>query len=115
MLYYNHNANYGFYYLHFSYILSTPSVPFYGKTFSYATELNGWHSQTKGRFGGFVDQANWPQDLGTPVFYNIVKTLSKGQMLSRRHEPTKTQYAYFQDGTGLGELLGRIFGDLVCF
>ena len=78
-------------------------VPFYGKTFSYATELNGFHSQTEGRFGGFVDQANWPQDLGTPVYYNILNKLSKGSMVSKRHEPTKTQYAYFKDGTGLGE------------
>lgn len=46
-------------------------VPFYGKTYSYATELNGPHSNTNGLFGGDVDQANWPQDLGTPVFYNV--------------------------------------------
>ena len=79
------------------------SVPFYGKTYSYATELNGFHSQTEGRFGGFVDQANWPQDLGTPVYYNIINKMSKGTMISKRHEPTKTQYAYFKDGSGLGE------------
>lgn len=50
-------------------------VPFYGKTYSYATELNGPHSNTNGLFGGEVDQANWPQDLGTPVFYNVRKIL----------------------------------------
>lgn len=50
-----------------------------------------------------VDQDNWPQDLGTPMFYNILDKLSKGGMMSRRHEPTMTQYAYFRDGSGLGE------------
>ena len=50
-----------------------------------------------------VDQKNWPQDLGTPVYYNILEKLKKGTMISRRHEPTMTQYAYFKDGSGLGE------------
>lgn len=46
-------------------------VPFYGKTYSYASDLNAPHSNTNGLFAGNVDQANWPQDLGTPVFYNV--------------------------------------------
>ena len=50
-----------------------------------------------------VDQKNWPQDLGTPVYYNILEMLKRGTMISRRHEPTMTQYAYFKDGSGLGE------------
>eukprot|EP00804_Cyclotella_cryptica_P024464 CCRYP_017568-RB/>CCRYP_017568-RB protein AED:0.03 eAED:0.03 QI:1933/1/1/1/1/0.81/11/100/1752 len=76
-------------------------VPFYGKTYSYATELNGPHSNTNGLFGGEVDQANWPQDLGTPVFYNMLDTMMKGTMICKRHEPSKTEYAYFKDGSGL--------------
>lgn len=55
--------------------------------------------------GGDADQQNWPQDFGTPVFYNIIDKLSKGGMVSKRHEPTKTQYAYFKDGSGLGEFV----------
>lgn len=47
------------------------------------------------------DQVNWPKDLGSPVYYNIVDKLSKGNMVIRRHEPTKTSYAYFNDGSGL--------------
>ena len=47
------------------------------------------------------DQVNWPKDLGSPVYYNIVDKLSKGNMIIRRHEPTKTSYAYFKDGSGL--------------
>jgi len=76
-------------------------VPFYGKTFSYATEINGYHSNTNGQSGGNVDQQNWPRDFGTPNYYRIVDKLSKGGMVSKRHEPTKTQYAYFKDGSGL--------------
>jgi len=48
-----------------------------------------------------VDQGNWPQDLGTPVYYNILDKMGKGGMMSKRHEPTHTQYAYFKDGSGL--------------
>lgn len=80
-------------------------IPFYGKTFAFATELNGCHSNTGCRGGGMVDQDNWPQDLGTPVYYNILDRLGRGGMVSKRHEPTKTQYAYFTDGSGLGELI----------
>lgn len=46
-------------------------VPFYGKTYEYATDLNAPHSNTNGLFSGNADQANWPKDLGTPVFYNV--------------------------------------------
>jgi len=76
-------------------------VPFYGKTYAYATELNTYHSKTEGKGEGFADQKNWPQDLGTPVYYNIVDKLNNGTLVSVRHEPTKTQYAYFTDGSGL--------------
>lgn len=76
-------------------------VPFYGKTYAYATELNTYHSKTEGKGEGFTDQKNWPQDLGTPIFYNIVDKLNNGTLVSVRHEPTKTQYAYFTDGSGL--------------
>lgn len=34
--------------------------------------------------------------LGTPMYYNILKQLPS--MTSVRHEPTKTQYAYFNGG-----------------
>ena len=81
------------------------SVPFYGKTYSFASELNASHSKSEGKGGGDADQQNWPQDFGTPVFYNIIDKLSKGAMVSKRHEPTKTQYAYFKDGSGLGEFV----------
>jgi hypothetical protein len=83
------------------------SVPFYGKTYSYASELNAAHSKMTegGTAVGMSDQLNWPQDLGTPIFYNIIDKLSKGVMVSKRHEPTKTQYAYFKDGSGLGECM----------
>jgi hypothetical protein len=76
-------------------------VPFYGKTYAVATELNAPHSNTNGLFGGNVDQANWPQDLGTPVFYNMLDTMVKGSMMCKRHAPSKTEYAYFKDGSGL--------------
>ena len=46
------------------------------------------------------DQVNWPKDLGSPVYYNIVDKLAR-DMVIRRHEPTKTSYAYFKDGSGL--------------
>ena len=81
------------------------SVPFYGKTYSFASELNAFHSKNEGTGGGDADQQNWPQDFGTPVFYNIIDKLAKGGMVSKRHEPTKTQYAYFKDGSGLGEFV----------
>ena len=77
-------------------------IPFYGSSYSFATELGGYHSNTGGRRGGKVDQVNWPRDLGTPVFYNILEKFTMGRdLITRRHEPTKTQYAYFGDGSGL--------------
>ena len=36
-------------------------IPFYGSTYSFATELGGFHSKTGGKRGGMVDQANWPR------------------------------------------------------
>ncbi len=66
-------------------------IPFYGRTFSYASNLNSPHSKNQGKGAGQADIVNWPQDLGTPVFYNLLEKFAKGVMLTKRHETSKTQ------------------------
>lgn len=63
-------------------------ISFYGRTFAGATGLEQEHQGT--------DKAHWGPDEGTPMYYNILKQLP--YMTNVRHEPTKTQYAFFEDG-----------------
>jgi chitinase len=63
-------------------------LSFYGRTFATATGLQQEHSGS--------DIAHWGPDEGTPMYYNILQQLPS--MTSVRHEPTKTQYAYFNGG-----------------
>lgn len=59
-------------------------LPFYGRSFKYATALNQPH--------GGNDVANWPDDDGTPQYFNIHAKLP--QMIQARDNKSKTQYAY---------------------
>ncbi|KAL3768546.1 hypothetical protein ACHAWO_011501 [Cyclotella atomus] len=59
-------------------------LPFYGRSFKYATGLNQPH--------GGNDVANWPDDDGTPQYFNIYAKLP--QMIQARDNKSKTQYAY---------------------
>jgi len=59
-------------------------LPFYGRSFKYASKLNQTH--------GGNDDANWPDDLGTPQYFNIFNKLS--HMIQMRDNKSKTQYAY---------------------
>jgi chitinase len=66
-------------------------LSFYGRTFASATGLQQEHSGS--------DIAHWGPDEGTPMYYNILKQLlGNPSMKSVRHEPTKTQFAYFNGG-----------------
>lgn len=59
-------------------------LPFYGRSFKYAKALNQLH--------GGNDVANWPEDDGTPQFFNIHNKLK--HMIQMRDNKSKTQYAY---------------------
>jgi len=59
-------------------------LSFYGRTFASATGLQEPHSG--------ADIAHWGADEGTPMYYNILKQLTK--MKSVRHEPTKYVYVF---------------------
>ncbi|KAL3775108.1 hypothetical protein ACHAW5_001511 [Stephanodiscus triporus] len=59
-------------------------LPFYGRSFKFATSLNQKH--------GGSDVANWPEDDGTPQYFNIRKKLP--HMMQVRDNKSKTQYAY---------------------
>lgn len=63
-------------------------LPFYGRSFKYATELNQAH--------GGNDVANWGDDDGTPQYFNIWKRLPV--MTQVRDNKSKTQYAYISKG-----------------
>jgi chitinase len=77
-------------------------LPFYGRSFKYATGLNQPH--------GGNDVANWPDDDGTPQYFNIHAKLP--QMIQARDNKSKTQYAYTsrieQPGLQLPEGLGKM-------
>jgi chitinase len=59
-------------------------LPFYGRSFKHATALNQPH--------GGNDLASWPEDDGTPQYFNIHAKLP--QMIQKRDNKSKTQYAY---------------------
>ncbi|KAL7495622.1 hypothetical protein ACHAWT_005023, partial [Skeletonema menzelii] len=63
-------------------------LPFYGRSFKGATALNQPH--------GGNDEANWPDDEGTPQYYNIYNKLP--YMIQMRDNIGKTQYAYTKRG-----------------
>jgi len=60
-------------------------LPFYGRSYEKAKHLNETHT-------GKPDETNWWQDEGSPQYFNIVNKLP--DLVSIRHELTKTQYAY---------------------
>ena len=74
---------------------SNIGLPFYGRSFlaTLGTTLDGFDQA----FAGAADLNSWPDDEGTPQYFNIVKRIS--QYTSVRHEQTKTQLAY--DSVGL--------------
>jgi chitinase len=59
-------------------------LPFYGRSFKFASSLNQEH--------GGSDLANWPEDDGTPQYFNIRTKLP--HMMQVRDNKSKTQYAY---------------------
>lgn len=65
-------------------------LPFYGRSFLKAKGLNEPHEGN--------DKNTWFWDDGSPQYFNIVDKLS--DLVSVRHEPTKTQYAYKDSTTG---------------
>jgi len=65
-------------------------LAFYGRSFAYATGLNQPHQG--------ADLNNWSVDDGLPQYFNIVDRLST--MTSIRHDASKTQYAFFNSGSG---------------
>lgn len=64
-------------------------LPFYGRRFARVQDLNKVHE-------GKPDVSSWPQDEGTPQYFNIVNKLA--DLVSVRHELTATQYAYGDTG-----------------
>ena len=66
-------------------------LPFYGRSYSGTTELYS-------TFDG-ADALNWWADEGQPQYYNILDKLTN--MTSLRDDVTKTQFAYFEDGSGV--------------
>lgn len=65
-------------------------LPFYGRSFLKSKGLNEPHDGN--------DKNTWFWDDGSPQFFNIVKKLP--ELVSVRHEPTKTQYAYKDSNMG---------------
>jgi chitinase len=63
-------------------------LPFYGRSFKGATGPNQPH--------GGNDEANWPDDEGTPQYFNIYQKLP--YMIQVRDNIGKTQYAYTKRG-----------------
>jgi len=59
-------------------------LPFYGRSFKFANKLNQEH--------GGNDLANWPEDDGTPQFFNVWNKLP--YMRQMRDNKSKTQFAY---------------------
>lgn len=65
-------------------------LAFYGRSFAYSSGLNQPHQG--------ADLNNWSVDDGLPQYFNIVDRLST--MTSIRHDVSKTQYAFFNAGSG---------------
>ena len=65
-------------------------LPFYGRSFLKAKGLNELHEGN--------DKTTWFWDDGSPQYFNIVAKLP--DLVSVRHELTKTQYAYKNDTFG---------------
>ena len=59
-------------------------MPFYGRSFKFASDVNQPH--------GGNDLANWPEDEGTPQYFNVYNKLPL--MTQLRDNKSKTQYAY---------------------
>ena len=68
-------------------------LPFYGRSFLNAQELNQPHDGN--------DEVHWDEDDGIPQYYNILDQISTGNMDTFRHDASKTEYAIFKDGSGL--------------
>jgi len=70
-------------------------LPFYGRSFAYAT---GFNQDFSGK-----DEANWPRvdgaDPGTPEYWAIEKKFR--QMVLKRDEKSHTEMGSFSDGSGL--------------
>jgi chitinase len=71
-------------------------LPFYGRSFKFAYELNHIH--------GGSDVANWPDDDGTPQYFNIRAKLA--HMVQVRDNKSKTQYAYISHSKQQGQSWG---------
>ncbi|KAL7552787.1 hypothetical protein ACHAWF_016039 [Thalassiosira exigua] len=68
-------------------------LPFFGRSYLDATEMGARH--------GGNDAYSWPDDDGSPTYYNIIEKVGEGEMTSVRDETTKAAYAYFDDGYGM--------------
>jgi len=77
-------------------------LPFYGRSFKKAKSLNETHDGN--------DKNTWFWDDGTPQYFNIEQKLS--ELVSVRHEPTKTQYAY--QNSSLGGLVSYDDEQAIC-
>ncbi|KAL7550345.1 hypothetical protein ACHAWF_013592 [Thalassiosira exigua] len=77
-------------------------LPFYGRSFAGARGLNEPH--------GGNDKTTWFWDDGSPQYFNIVEKLPS--LVSVRHEPTKTQYAY--KNSTLGGLVSYDDAQAIC-
>lgn len=73
---------------------SNIGLPFYGRSFlaTIGSPLDGFDQP----FAGVSDLNTWADDAGTPQFFNIMKNMYR--FTSVRHEPTKTQYMYNDQG-----------------
>jgi len=65
-------------------------LAFYGRSFSNASGLNEPHSGQ--------DDINWAADDGLPQYFSIMEKMQS--MTSVRHDTSKTQFAYFNNGSG---------------
>ena len=67
-------------------------LPFYGQSYVDAT---GFNQQHRGN-----DKVHWGVDDGKPQYFNIETRLSSGEMEVQRDDVSRTQMAWFKDGTG---------------
>ena len=64
---------------------------------------------------GKPDKATWWQDEGSPQYFNILPKLP--ELVSVRHQLTKTQYAYFDkivDGVDVGGMVSYDDEEAIC-
>ena len=73
---------------------SNIGLPFYGRSFlaTIGSPLDGFDQP----FAGVADLNTWADDAGTPQFFNIMKNMYR--FTSVRHEQTKTQFMYNDQG-----------------